>query len=130
MLKQRNNYDCGICCLAMAFGVSYEQMRDRAGVVDSRGLSDETEERIIRSFGYGFRSFYKWWYEKNGGNFWRELKNKRALISLPSLNLEGEYHLVYWDGKNLLDPSNLKTYTIATVPAAAHARVLVPPIGG
>lgn len=35
---------------------------------------------------------------------------RRALMSVPSLNHEGGWHMVYWDGRVLFDPSSQKTY--------------------
>lgn len=33
------------------------------------------------------------------------LWGRRALLSVPSTNHEGRWHLVYWDGRELFDPS-------------------------
>jgi len=45
---------------------------------------------------------------------YRELRSllwgRRAIIQVPSLNLEGEMHVVYWDGSALFDPSTKLRY--------------------
>ena len=35
---------------------------------------------------------------------------RRALLSVPSLNREGGWHMVYYDGRAVFDPSPLKSY--------------------
>jgi hypothetical protein len=35
---------------------------------------------------------------------------RRAILAVPSLNLEDSFHSVYWTGRKLLDPSTRKTY--------------------
>jgi hypothetical protein len=35
---------------------------------------------------------------------------RRAILAVPSLNIEGSFHSVYWTGTELLDPCTLKTY--------------------
>lgn len=137
LIPQRTTTDCAICCLAMAFEVSYEDILERAPGFgdreargDNPGLHTAEELAVIHSFGWGARTFYKWWFEKNGGKFWKELKRRRAILTLPSLNIEGGYHSVFWDGARLLDPSPAKKYSPELVPISTHVRVLVPPAMG
>lgn len=36
---------------------------------------------------------------------------RRAILAVPSLNIEGSFHSVYWSGSRLFDPCTLKTYS-------------------
>lgn len=38
------------------------------------------------------------------------LRGRRAMIQVPSLNYEGAEHFIYWDGKQIRDPSNKQVY--------------------
>ncbi|MEZ0263009.1 MAG: hypothetical protein ACAH80_18535 [Alphaproteobacteria bacterium] len=133
LIKQRNMTDCGICCLAMCFSVTYEEILSRAEDYVFRlswgcdkGLATIEERQIVESFGHAVRSLIWWHFENNGGDFWRALEGNRALLSVPSLNIEDGLHLVYWDGTKLLDPSNLKTYTRETIPKQCRAFIIMP----
>ncbi len=39
------------------------------------------------------------------------LWGRRACIQVKSKNCQDEFHIVYWDGQELFDPSNKLTYT-------------------
>lgn len=38
------------------------------------------------------------------------LKGHRVIIQVPSLNYPDSYHMVYWHGETLYDPSNKQVY--------------------
>jgi hypothetical protein len=133
MIKQRNMTDCGICCLAMALNVSYEDILALVPAYSARltwgdkgGLYKSEIREVARAYSQGVRTTFKYYMEDNGGDFWRDMKGDRAILSVPSLNVEDGLHLVYWDGKAIVDPSNLKTYTKEMIPRSAYAMILVP----
>jgi hypothetical protein len=38
------------------------------------------------------------------------LWGRRALVQVPSKNYPGEQHIIYWDGRELHDPSNMRQW--------------------
>lgn len=43
--------------------------------------------------------------------FFRHLTwGRRAILAVPSLNNEGGFHSVYWNGSQVFDPSRYRTY--------------------
>lgn len=115
MIKQREKSDCSICTIAMALDRTYEEVMDAAIETEAwkRDEGCRREYSIIEHFGLkqmeGFRVMWR-------GNIldpefflhfsWR----RRAILSVPSLNIEGSFHSVFTDGRKLYDPSPLKTY--------------------
>lgn len=43
--------------------------------------------------------------------FRRYAWRRKALLTVPSLNIPNGWHMVYTDGSDIFDPSSLKTYT-------------------
>jgi hypothetical protein len=118
-VPQLTPHDCAICCLAMLTDHSYERTLELVGdTFDSkRGMRMEQEalERL------GFKGEY------DNGNpvgdfvalyvgimspkFFRNMAwGRRALLSVPSLNFEGGWHMVYSNGHQLFGPSQMKQY--------------------
>lgn len=136
-MKQRNLKDCAICCLSMALGVSYKKIKDDVMSANKimygdrhkfDGTTIEVEHLILWKYGINHDFIEKKWVcsLSNGllqkmPPFRRKIRNKRALLTVPSLNFNGKYHAVYWDGRKIHDPSNLRCYDTASALSAVVA---------
>lgn len=119
LVVQRTAYDCGICSIAMALGRSYEEVVAAAGDdFSEKGLRSEVQALKGLGLNYNWRngepdgdfvSLHRGW--AISPEFFRSLAwGRRALMSVPSLNKEGSWHMIYWTGDHVLDPSPNKTY--------------------
>lgn len=120
IVQQRTNTDCVICCLAMLTARRYEDVRQAVGDVycPERGLRDEGAALERLGFSSAFKNghavgdFVCRYRGPLSPEFFREFAwKRRALLSVPSLNFEGQWHMVYFDGTDVFDPSSLKTYS-------------------
>lgn len=119
LVEQQEGLDCFVACAAMAEGTTYEDIAARLGkekmdvikelgtygrlldsCLDTLGWVRDVDYRAARGFTghYSFQTLY-WLFERP------------AILQVESINFENESHLVYWDGKKILDPSKLKKYT-------------------
>lgn len=105
---------CAIAALAMATGMTYQEMRLEVQKYWSafkqfrkyEGL-DEHDEAIIL-FRLGFRALG---LRPIKNHCMREYMGKTpCLMTVPSINVEGKFHALFWDGKKVHDPSPLKRY--------------------
>lgn len=144
LILQKNYTDCAICCLAMATKKSYKEILAEVNSYMNihepnekfDGMYPEMENSILWKFNVNF-SFYELKYEykvvrgyikkyaPKEIDFKTVVGNKRALLSCPSLNFEKKGHALYWDGKKLHDPSNLKKYTAKRAFKSAYAAVVL-----
>lgn len=110
--------DCFLACMAMACGLTYEDVADRFG----EGLTKQVQERGLygrENIATAFASLdiadevdYQLLYCGKGmdlppsSQFVREmLWQRKAIIQVKSKNVPNGMHMVYWDGKQLFDPS-------------------------
>lgn len=118
LVQQREKSDCAICTIAMALSKSYEAVM--AAAIEAKayeaGIGTRAEYAIIERFGFvqmrDFRALHR---GGKGGilsaEFFRHFSwGRRAILAVPSLNIEGSFHSVYWTGSELFDPCTLKTY--------------------
>lgn len=121
LVQQRAKSDCGICCIAMALGRGYEEVLAAAkdDYDPSRGLVHE--QGVLRQLGldgawvHGEPSPEADYKTTNRGilshSFFRSLAwGRRALMTVPSLNIENSWHMIYWDGQRVWDPHPNKQY--------------------
>jgi len=106
VLKQRNTWDCSICCMAMATGRSYEDVLEvyLSSPDDARrwelgiGTSTTSVLRVLTLLG------------------WKPVMTHGValsyvgIVSVASINFPGKLHHVYWDGQKVMDPSTLQTH--------------------
>jgi hypothetical protein len=123
LVKQRTSHDCALACMAMLTGKSWAETNAIIGhlvVYDGNrpGMRDDQQALKLLGFDYSFengasvgdiscthRGFYI------SPEFYRSMAwGRRALLTVPSLNIPGGWHMVYYDGHNLFDPSLGKTY--------------------
>jgi hypothetical protein len=111
MIKQRTHFDCGIATLANALGITYEQSLDLYGHEKQyNGVTIQNTASILFSLGYApvytaFPGFAK------ASGIEMSTANPEILESLghPAilqvLTPSGLVHQVFFDGKNILDPT-------------------------
>lgn len=124
LIQQRTPHDCALACMAMLTGKTWEETNAIVGHLvdyegDRRGMKDEQEAlellgftndyeagECIGTFVHAHRGFYI------SPEYFRSMAwGRRALMSVPSLNNPGGWHMIYWDGSRIFDPSPLKTYS-------------------
>lgn len=117
-VQQKTSNDCMLACIAMAAGKTWEEVWDQTWldrVCKAQGASDEfTKEALEHA---GFHPYVNGdvgkivWTINVWNHFSREdflqrlLSGRRAIISVPSLNHYGGWHVVFWDGHKLFDPN-------------------------
>src|SRR4029077_15672150 len=114
LIPQRTAYDCGICTIAMATGRSYEEVMAAAlaaKAFDEIGL--RSEQWVLERLGldYSFENgepvgdFVCRHRGVLAPEFFRSFAGRRrAIMAVPSLNIEKGFHSVFWDGRRLFDP--------------------------
>lgn len=125
MIKQQAPRDCYVCSLAMALGLTYEAITQRLGAefvsrVGQQGCYGDEVDEMFKMLGLqsglDFQRVYRHDAKRlpeygASAEFARTiLWGRRALIQVKSLNEEGKFHIVYWDGFELFDPSNNQTH--------------------
>lgn len=120
LVVQRVGSDCSICAIAMLSGRAYEEIVELAGkdYDPNKGMwsVQGTLERLGLSHAYengqpigDFVQLHKGF--EISAEFFRSLAwGRRALISVPSLNIPGGFHMVYCDGRTVFDPSPKQRY--------------------
>jgi hypothetical protein len=121
LVKQDDDYGCAIAALAMACGKTYAEMRlEVQQYWDAffpfhpyKGMDEHDEAVLLYKHGYKFYTIRVLRDGQDGlyESFHDMLAGRQALMSVPSINIPGLYHALYWDGKKLHDPSKLKRYT-------------------
>lgn len=127
---QRGSHDCGVAALAMFCDTTYEEMltmclekenEDDEYPIYREGWGMSKERAILKRLGL-------WDYPSQLGKdapfkvmkfpkphaieaeYFRNIAwGRRALMMVPSLNVEGGYHFVCYDGYKVLDPNDPTT---------------------
>jgi hypothetical protein len=123
-IKQRTNSDCVLACIAMAAGKPFDELWTQADldeVVKSKGISDYGPWLKRAGFVDG-EHWHVHLYDGGRREYLAMLRGRRAIISVPSLNIDQGSHAVYWDGNELHDPSTMRTYChlSSLTPTSAH----------
>ena len=111
MISQRTPFDCGIATLANALGITYEQSLDHYGHEKQyNGVTIQHTASILFSLGYApvytaFPGFVK----ASGISMTTASPDILETLSHPAilqvLTPGGTVHQVFFDGKNIHDPS-------------------------
>lgn len=112
MVKQRCKSDCAPCCLAMLTGRTLDDVIEIIGDAYSAEQGLRHTHTALKRLGYDGEDFIDLSrpFCITADYFIRYTWRRRALISVPSLNIPNGWHMVYTDGVNLFDPCTLKTY--------------------
>jgi len=114
IINQRSDFDCVGASLAMFFNVHYDAILNLTFMSDykfDRPFSDLEERSVFKHFKARHIEFATWCLPFGGG---------KAMVSVPSLNLPGKNHAIFYDGKGFLDPQagreNRKFYDYKSKP--------------
>jgi hypothetical protein len=115
-VQQHFKSDCAVACLAMFLGEKYEAIAKHCHGFElvSFGLSAERTDDIADLFGADL--------------IWRDPskldRSRPAVLSVPSLNLDGSRHSVFWDGQALHDPNEFRPGKRCYTAAAAWQQAI------
>jgi len=121
IIKQDSDYDCMLACLANYVGQPIAKVFDKELIDSINDAKTCTDDNIDKSFnavglkrgsenGDGFFSMYVSATDARSRVIKSLLRDRKAIIQVPSLNYEDGSHMVYWDGKELIDPSTKQVY--------------------
>lgn len=113
--KQRADYDCMLACLATAVQKPYEELWTEEWqqiAQDKRGIYGDMIDTAFEQA--GLRKNTDYWCVSIPEfipltHVRQLLSGRRAILQVRSLNVHG-WHLVYWAGEQLYDPSNKQAY--------------------
>lgn len=117
VIKQRDEYDCGICCIAMATARDYDEVLSKVGDLYNPCAGISQEAKALGLLGCNWTGLAS--ADIIGISLSANLSPKRfrltawgrrAIMLVPSLNKPGSSHFIYWDGRQIFDPSNKLTY--------------------
>lgn len=120
LIKQRDSYDCGIACLAMALNLSWEDVmqampEEHKPVLVEKGMSDKMYHALFANLGLVNDVDYTTRYYGNHWCNYRFFKNmlwgRRAICEVRSKNYPEGFHFIYWNGHDVFDPSTMLTYS-------------------
>lgn len=103
----------------MALGVSYESVIDAAGDLYTENRGVKWEGKILERLGLSHEylngcpvgDFVCMSRGILSPQFFRSFSyGRRALMSVPSLNIPDAMHMVYWNGREIMDPSQGERY--------------------
>jgi hypothetical protein len=98
LIRQRYPYDCAVASSAMYLGITWEEVRSHFGDITEGIPTNKVCEFL--------------WSQGQNVEFYRDqLPTKKALVIALSRNHEEGWHMMYFDGRKLFDPSTEKTYT-------------------
>lgn len=117
VLKQRSTNDCGIACMAMLLDETYANVKEVVQDYFARvlrkkfcGMDENDDKAVAAAFGERVK---KWSFnKKNRKAMITKLLDRRAILCVPGWGHDvlngGEWHAVYWDGRELHDPNPTK----------------------
>lgn len=121
LVPQRTPNDCAICCLAMLTGTSYDGIMmivddafdpDRGMINTSIALERlGFSGRFENGHAAGDFVDYHRMYSVSHDYFREFTWGRRALVSIMSLNEPCAFHMIYWDGHEVFDPSTRERVT-------------------
>lgn len=118
-VDQRTDHDCVFCCLAMVLGLTYEQAAARAGaafmeILNVQGCTDPMEQALYAAFGLKKEvDFLELRYSPHWASIAgvrNLLWGRRAMVTVRSKNIPDGFHMLYWDGNQVFDPSSKRRY--------------------
>lgn len=120
LVRQREKSDCVIACLAMLTSRDYDDVKSAVGDLYTPDVGVRPEYEALKRLGFveemdlpkieGDFKCYHCPYPISAIFFRQLLWGRKCLLSVPSLNIEGQWHMVYYDGRTVFDPSPKKTY--------------------
>lgn len=110
--KQKTPNDCAIACFKMITGRRYNDVLKTVGDEYEPGKGLRSVQISLERLGFGDDDFFRHIrpFLLSPEYFRRLAWGRKALLTVPSLNIKDGWHMVYYDGKKLHDPSTKKTY--------------------
>lgn len=103
LVEQKYIGDCSVAVLSMFLGIPYDELLknydEELNENFENGVSNIKTFEIARKYGITLIS------KKDNFDL-----SRKSIILVPSLNLDGKEHCIYWDGKTVYDPSPNKKY--------------------
>jgi hypothetical protein len=112
-LTQRTGNQCAIATIAMATGREYDEVLATGLETKAfkEGVGCNSEKKILRALGLSD--------DRESGDFvemhrpsmltpeyFRSIAwGRRAILTVPSLNIPGGWHSIYYDGREMFDPN-------------------------
>lgn len=116
MVKQRTNCDCALAVLSMASGREYDDLYDAEFCARIEAAKTCTGDDLIEAYrraGFEKGKNLREIYVGQGQSMpvvRQMIWGRKAMIQVPSLNYEGVEHFIYWNGREILDPSTKQVY--------------------
>jgi len=114
--KQRTEHDCMLACIANAvqrpieeiFSTAFRESVEKEHGTHGNTISEAFEKAKLRLE----TDYFMVSVPHTANNFLIEklLQGRRAILQVRSLNYQNSYHMVYWAGETLYDPSNKQVY--------------------
>jgi hypothetical protein len=112
LVEQRSEFDCSICCLAMLTEQTYEHVLEAVGDLYDPAEGMSREQEALRRLGYEWQKSF--WQIHRGildAKFFANMAwGRRAMVTVPSLNVEGGWHFVFVASGQVYDPSQKLRY--------------------
>lgn len=117
LIVQRTPTQCVIATIAMATGRPYDEVLAAALASNEfdEALGCKSEAKVLEHLGYSNRfedgfpvGDFRWMlkaYQISAEFFRDQAWGRRAIMAVPSLNITGGSHSVYWDGYSVFDPN-------------------------
>lgn len=114
LIKQLSGNDCVLAAIAMARGAEKWHdvwtAADLERVVTGKGISDYGPWMAQAGFEPHEWKEIQVWNSSDQQLLRQLLWRRRALLSVHSLNNDQGHHMVFWDGREIFDPSTQRTY--------------------
>lgn len=112
-IEQRYSNDCGIAALAMLYDMPYEVIC-RLVLKAERGQFDGTTIDHARFVGVQMNDPCRVWYSTPDTRplLVGRLYGRQAILIVPAKDhrISGDWHALYWTGREVLDPSPVGKY--------------------
>jgi hypothetical protein len=110
-IKQRGNGDCAVAATAMFLGKTYDEIVDLfPEAKDGFPNGTHAEVEVCLHFGIMLECVHLPGHARSLNEYYDMDMSQPAMVVVLSQNKEDALHMIYWDGKEIHDPSNLKCY--------------------
>lgn len=105
LISQKYKYDCGVACLAMYTGESYNTIKtEYFDDNDFNKFVMSNVEILTAMLNLGYSCVVE--DTEITPQRWAELKDTPMMVVVPSRNQKNGLHMVYWNGEQVFDPTN------------------------
>lgn len=98
LINQRHDWDCYIACMAMFLDSPYSNiLKAYNQLIDNKyynGITDNQASKLLKIAGI------------NPITKRKVIKGVKGIVTVPSLNDDNGFHVIYFDGKRFYDPNH------------------------